>query len=272
MNPATTIGLVIAFAFCLGSVIVEGGHLSALINLPAAMIVFGGTFGAAMVSSRMDAVKRLPVVVRIAFASPVPEPLAICREMIEMAQVARRDGFLGLEREIPRLAEINRFMARALQMIADGTSPETVEDVLQTEVAQLAARHGQGARMLEQMGGLAPTLGVTGTVMGLVHMMGKLDDPSAMGPSIAAAFLATLYGVASANLVFLPLAGKLKTLSRIEQNTCEIVIEGARAIQRGDNPILVAELLKSFLPPADRTKLETTGRPAGGDREQAQAA
>lgn len=274
MNPATIIGLVVALAFVLGSVIAEGGHLSALVNLPAAMVVFGGTFGAAVVASRLDAVKQLPVVVRIAFASDVPEPVAVCREMISMAQVARRDGFLGLEREIPALQARNAFMARALQMVADGTPPETVSEVLHTEIRQLASRHGQGAGLLEQMGGLAPTLGVTGTVMGLVHMMGKLDDPSTMGPAIAGAFLATLYGVASANLIFLPLAFKLKRLSSIERHACEIVVEGTRAIQRGDNPILVAEMLKSFLPPAEREKLEGAGAvgTGGGANERARAA
>ncbi len=272
MNPATIAGLVIALAACLGSVVVEGGHLSALVNLPAAMIVFGGTFGAAIVGTRMAAVKRLPVVLRIAFASRVPEPVAVCKEMIAMAQVARRDGFLGLEREIPRLTTADRFMGRALQMVADGTSPETVEEVLYTELHQLSTRHGKGASLLEHMGGLAPTLGVIGTVMGLVHMMGKLDDPSTMGPAIAGAFLATLYGVASANLIFLPLASKLKTLSKIEQHCCEIVIEGTRAIQRGDNPILVAELLKSFLPPAERGRIAGAAGAGGGDVEQAKAA
>lgn len=274
MNPGTIIGLVVAFVFVLGSVIAEGGHLSALLNLPAAMVVFGGTFGAAVIGSRMDAVRQLPVVVRMAFASDAPEPVAVCREMISMAQVARRDGFLGLEREIPGFEETNPFLARALQMVADGTPPEIVSEVLCTELDQLASRHGRGAGLLEQMGGLAPTLGVTGTVMGLVHMMGKLDDPSTMGPAIAGAFLATLYGVASANLVFLPLANKLKQLSKVEQHACEIVIEGTRAIQRGDNPILVAEMLKSFLPPAEREKIEGAGMTGvgGGDGEQARAA
>jgi chemotaxis protein MotA len=192
--------------------------------------------------------------------------------MISMAQVARRDGFLGLEQEIPGLEETHPFMARALQMVADGTPPETVGEVLDTELGQLASRHGKGAGLLEQMGGLAPTLGVTGTVMGLVHMMGKLEDPSSMGPAIAGAFLATLYGVASANLIFLPLAAKLNELSKIEQHTCEIVIEGTRAIQRGDNPILVAEKLKSFLPPADRERIEGTAMSGGTDGEQARAA
>jgi chemotaxis protein MotA len=278
VNPATVVGLIIAFVFVLGSVVVEGGHLTALLNLPAAMVVFGGTFGAAVVASRIDAVWKLPVVVRIAFSSEVPDPVSVCSEMVSMAQVARRDGFLGLEREISGLQQKHPFMARALQMVADGTPPETVTEVLHTEIDQLAERHEDGAGLLEQMGGLAPTLGVTGTVMGLVHMMGKLDDPSSMGPAIAAAFLATLYGVASANLIFLPLAFKLKRLSKIERQSCEIVVEATRAIQRGDNPILVAEMLKSFLPPDQREKIDSRGLGSGidgaegGDGERAQAA
>ncbi len=262
MNIATFVGLAVAFIFILGSVVVEGGHLGALVNLPAAMIVFGGTFGATIVTARMQDVTNFPRVLRQAFFSRSHDPVATGRMMVEMATLARRDGFLGLERQIKDLAATHPFMAKALQMVADGTPPETVADVLHTDVAQLAERHGRGAEMLQTMGGLAPTLGVTGTVMGLVHMMGTIDDPSSMGPAIASAFLATLYGVASANVIFIPLASKLKTLSRRERQNCEIIIEGVRAIQRGDSPILVAEALKAFLPPGSRGRLEGAGTPA----------
>ncbi|NLO05345.1 MAG: motility protein A [candidate division WS1 bacterium] len=276
MNVATLLGLVIALGFILGSVVAEGGHLSALVNLPAAMIVFGGTLGATIMGLGMDDVRRLPAVTRMAFIARVPDPVGVCRKMVAMAQLARRDGFLGLEQEIPALQESNPFLAKALQMVADGTAPETVTEVLYTEMDQLVERHHRGAAMLETMGGLAPTLGVTGTVMGLVHMMGSIDDPSAMGPAIAGAFLATLYGVASANVVFLPLGNKLKAISNVERHTCEIVIEAVRGIQRGDSPILVAEVLKAFLPPGARAQLdEVTGPGAhvrGGGHEQAQAA
>ncbi len=259
MNLATVLGLVIALVFILGSVVVEGGHLAALINLPAAMIVFGGTFGASVITARLEDVKNLPRVLRIAFMSDVPEPTEVARKLIEMAKLARREGFLGLEREVKALELSNPFMAKALQMVADGTSPETVTEVLHTELSQMARRHGRGGEFLMTMGGLAPTLGVTGTVMGLVHMMGKIDDPSSMGPAIASAFLATLYGVASANVVFIPLATKLKSLSQGEREVCEMVIEGVRAIQRGDSPILVAEALKAFLPPERRDRLDGAG-------------
>ncbi len=262
MNLATVLGLVVALACILGSVIVEGGHLAALVNLPAAMIVFGGTFGAAIVTSRLGDVLNLPRVVRQAFFSSQPDPLEVSRKMVEMARLARREGFLGLEKEVKELEQFSPFMAKALQMMADGTSPDVVTDLLRTEVAQLARRHHQGGDFLMTMGGLAPTLGVTGTVMGLVHMMGNIDDPSSMGPAIASAFLATLYGVASANVIFIPLATKLKSMSKEEQQSCEIILEGVRGIQRGDSPILVAEALKAFLRPDSRGKLEATATAA----------
>lgn len=273
MNPGTIIGLVFAIGTILGSALIDGTHLSALVNTSAAMVVFGGTIGAATVMFRFEDMKRLPKMVSKAFVARPPDPAGVCREIVSMAQVARRDGFLGLERKIPELEATDPFLARAMQMVADGTAPETVMDVLHTELRQLSERHRVGAMILESMGALAPTLGVTGTVMHLIHVMAMLDDPSSIGPAIAAAFLATLYGVASANVIFIPLGGKLKTISKIEQQSQEIVIEGVRSIQRGDNPILVAEALKAFLPPDARDELEGAGRMGGGDDyEQSRAA
>lgn len=273
MNLATVLGLVIALACVLGSVLVEGGHLGALVNLPAAMIVFGGTFGAAAITAQVEDVLNLPRVLRRACCGRHADPVQVCRTMIEMARLARREGFLGLERQVHALERSSPFIAKALQMVADGTAPEIVAEVLRTEVAQLAHRHARGAELLMTMGGLAPTLGVTGTVMGLVHMMGKIDDPSSMGPAIASAFLATLYGVASANVIFIPLAAKLKRLSRDEQQSCQIVLEAVRAIQRGDSPMVVAEALQSFVRPASRDQLARAGSASGegepGERTQA---
>ncbi|MBD3293063.1 MAG: motility protein A [Armatimonadia bacterium] len=273
MNPGTIIGLVFAIGTILGSALIDGTHLTALMNTSAAMVVFGGTFGAATIMFQFDDMKRLPKMVTRAFVARPSDPVGVCSEIVTMAQVARRDGFLGLEREIPVLQDKNPFLARGLQMVADGTTPETVMNVLHTELRQLADRHRVGATILESMGALAPTLGVTGTVMHLIHVMAMLDDPSSIGPAIAAAFLATLYGVASANVIFIPLGGKLKTISKVEQQNREIVIEGVRSIQRGDNPILVAETLKAFLPPGTRDELTGSGMMGGGeDNEQARAA
>ena len=154
------------------------------------------------------------------------------------------------------MRQTDPFLAKALQMIADGAAPEMVTELLETELYQLEQRHSKGAGIMITMGGLSPTLGVTGTVMGLVHMMGQLEDPSSMGPAIAGAFLATLYGVASANLIFLPLGNKLKLLSKQEQFICEIVIEGVRLIQKGESPMIVSESLKAFVMPKVRARVE----------------
>lgn len=272
MEPATIFGLVVALGACVGSVLIEGGHLGALVNIPAAVIVFGGTFGATVIAYRLGDILQLPVVLKQAFVSAEPDPVSEIRTIVEMARLARREGFLGLEKQVERVRHSNPFLAKALQMVADGTAPETVTEVLETELVQLGQRHNRGASIMTTMGGLAPTLGVTGTVMGLVHMMGKLEDPSAMGPAIAGAFLATLYGVASANLIFLPLGSKLRLLSRQEQFICEIVIEGVRLIQKGESPIIVAESLKAFVMPRLRLHLEGgPGSSGSGEAEVEQA-
>ncbi len=245
---------------CVVSVLAEGGHLSALVNVPAAIIVFGGTLGATIICFRLSDMMSLPLVLKQAFFSTDHDAVSIIRKIVEMARLARSDGFLGLEKEVNAIAKTNPFLAKALQMVADGTAPETVTDVLETELYQLEQRHHSSASIMSTMGGLAPTLGVTGTVMGLVHMMGNLNDPSSMGPAIAGAFLATLYGVASANLIFLPLGNKLKLLSKQEQFISEIVIEGVRLIQKGESPILVAESLKAFVTPKLRSHLDDSAK------------
>ena len=260
MELATVIGLVMGVGACVVSVLAEGGHLSALVNVPAAIIVFGGTLGATIICFRLSDMMSLPLVLKQAFFSTDHDAVSIIRKIVEMARLARSDGFLELEKEVNAIAQTNPFLAKALQMVADGTAPETVTDVLETELYQLEQRHHSSASIMSTMGGLAPTLGVTGTVMGLVHMMGKLNDPSSMGPAIAGAFLATLYGVASANLIFLPLGNKLKLLSKQEQFISEIIIEGVRLIQKGESPILVAESLKAFVTPKLRSHLDDSAK------------
>jgi len=263
LDLASILGIAFALGACLGSVVLEGGHLSALVNIPAAIIVFGGTFGATVVCYRLNDIIRLPLVLKQAFFSAEHDPVEVIRKIVEMARLARREGFLGLEKQVAEVRQYSPFLARALQMVADGTSPEVVGDVLSTELYHLEQRHTKGASIMLTMGGLSPTLGVTGTVMGLVHMMGKLEDPGSMGPAIASAFLATLYGVASANLLFIPLGNKLRLLSKQEQFTYEIVIEGVRSIQKGDSPMIVAEALKAFITPSRRSLLEEgAGLPA----------
>jgi chemotaxis protein MotA len=174
--------------------------------------------------------------------------------MVHFADRARRDGLLALEDEAKSIED--PFLKRGIQMAIDGTDPEMVREVLETEVAALKDRHKVGAKFFGDMGAFAPTLGIIGTVLGLVHMLENLSDPSSMGPLIAGAFVATLWGVMSANLIWLPISNKLKRASAEEVAFKELVIEGVLSIQAGANPRAVGEKLKSFLPPKERDELD----------------
>jgi len=174
--------------------------------------------------------------------------------LVTFAERARREGLLSLEDQSKDIDD--DFLKKGIQLAIDGTDPELVREIMQTGIAFLGTRHHHGANLFATMGGFAPTLGVIGTVAGLVHMLANLSDPGSMGPSIAAAFIATLYGVSSANLLFLPLANKLKHVSSEEVLVREIMTEGILSIQAGDNPRIVEEKLKAFLAPKARKAIE----------------
>ncbi|MBC7286488.1 MAG: flagellar motor protein [Armatimonadetes bacterium] len=254
MDIATVLGVVVAFGSLGLAVVLEGGHLRSLVNVPAAFIVFGGTFGATMVSQPLSLVLKLPIIFKHAVLGKLLEPHQAIATIVELATIARREGVLALEQHLDRTGD--RFLRKGLQLVIDGTDPEIVRDILETELAVQAERHKMGSKVFLTMGGLAPTLGVTGTVMGLVHMMEKLDDPSKMGPAIASAFIATLYGVASANLIFIPIGNKLSARSQQERMVREIMLEGVLGIQAGLAPLIIAEKLRAFLDPRTREKAE----------------
>ena len=250
MDLATIIGLVLAWGAFLGSVVMEGGHLGSLVNPSAALLVFGGTLGATMISVPLSSVTGLPLIAKHAFFGKHGNPVEIIKTLVGFAEKARREGLLALEEEAKGVSE--PFLQKGIQLAIDGTDPELVREILETEMHHIAVRHHEGANFFAQMGGFAPTLGVIGTVSGLVHMLSNLSDPGSMGPAIAAAFIATLYGVCSANLIFLPMGNKLKHASTSELMVMEIMTEGILAIQAGDNPRIVEEKLKSFLAPKTR--------------------
>ena len=250
MDLATIIGLVLAWGAFFGSIIMEGGELKAMINPSAMVLVFGGTLGASMISFPLSSVIGLPGIVKNAFMGKHEDPAKVIKMLVSFAEKARREGLLALEEEVKQVED--PFLKKGIQLAIDGTDPELVREIMETELQFLGARHHDGANLFATMGGFAPTLGVIGTVAGLVHMLANLSDPGSMGPSIAAAFIATLYGVSSANLVFLPLSNKLKHSSTEEVLTHEIVMEGILAIQGGDNPRIVEEKLKAFLSPKAR--------------------
>lgn len=265
MDLATILGLVCAFG-CLGvSIILEGGEPGAFINVPAFLIVFGGSFGAAVVSTPLQDLLIVPKAVKCALFVRKSDPAYCVGVLTGLARIARKEGVLALEDQLLDIKE--PFIRRGIQLMVDGTDPDVTKSILEADIFATAQRHAKAAKFFTCLGGLFPTLGVTGTVMGLVHMMARLDDPSSMGPAIAGAFIATLYGVGTANLLWLPIAGKLQTRSKEELFVAEIIAVGVEALQAGDSPIVLAERLKAFLPANIRDQageITPSGEGAGG--------
>jgi chemotaxis protein MotA len=250
MDLATLIGLILAWGAFFGSVLMEGGSLASFANASAILLVIGGTFGATIASFPLDQIKQVPMIIRNAFQAGEEDMSEVIKKLVAFAERARREGLLALEDEAHEIKD--DFLKKGVQLAVDGTDPELVRVILETEIAYLSERHEIGANIFSTLGGFAPTLGVIGTVAGLVHMLANLSDPSSMGPSIASAFIATLIGVSSANLIYLPIANKLKQRSKHELLTREVMMEGILAIQAGDNPRIVEEKLKAYLAPAMR--------------------
>jgi chemotaxis protein MotA len=250
VKAATAIGIVIAIVGILGSAVMEGTSPAAFMNIPAMLLVFAGTFGATVAACGMDAGKKIPTLYKIAFAGAERHMAGKVNELVALAEKARRDGLLALEADLEQIED--DFTRKGLQLVVDGTDPDLVRDILEVEIDAMAARHKEGAELFKTAGGFAPTMGIIGTVMGLVHVLENLSAPETLGPAISGAFIATLMGVGAANVIFLPVAGRLKGLSHEEVNERTLVLEGILSIQSGDNPRVVAEKLMSLVPPAER--------------------
>lgn len=264
MDLATIIGLLLSWGALIGALLMEGGELKSLVNLPAALLVFGGTIGAALISFKMDQIMSLPGILSQVFSEKSYDPGETIALLVKFAERARREGLLPLENEAKLIAD--PFLQRGVRLAIDGTDPQTVREILNTEIHFLQTRHKVGESMFTTLGGFAPTLGIIGTVMGLIHMLANLSDPGKMGPLIAGAFIATLYGVSSANLIFLPIGNKLRNLSAEEVLVREVMLEGILAIQAGDNPRIVDEKLRAYLSPKLRDSLPPTLSPAYRNR------
>lgn len=256
MKAATAIGIAAAICGLLLGALLEGSSVVAFVSLPAALIVLGGTFGATLASSSLETMRQVPDLYRLAMSAEKPDFSARVELLVSFANRARREGLLALEDEINDLDD--DFTRKAMQLVVDGTEPDLILQVLENEIDGTSARHSAGRALFEKAGGFAPTMGIIGTVMGLVHVLESLDKPETLGPAISGAFIATFYGVASANVVFLPIANKLLQITQAETALRELTIEGVLAIQAGDNPRVVADKLLAFVPPAER------GDPADG--------
>ncbi len=254
------VGLPIAIAAIVGGHLLEEGSLGSLFQGAAALIVFGGTLGAVLLSHSMRDVKEAGRSLRYVFVDDLPPASQVLDALGRLAVKARKDGILSLEDEIDRLAD--PFLRRGLRLAVDGTNPTTLRSMLEAENDGREEYEEGPARVYEAAGGYAPTVGILGAVLGLIHVMENLSDPSKLGAGIAVAFVATVYGVGSANLVLLPVAAKLRARAVRRARRREVILEGILAIQEGQNPRLIDQKLRGLLA-ADEAA------PAAGARRRA---
>jgi chemotaxis protein MotA len=267
MKAATGIGIAVAIIGILVSATMEGTSPAAFFNISALLIIIAGTGGATMASVGMDGMKQIPKLYKIVMSAEPPDVAGRVALLVSLAEQARREGLLALD---AKLSEIDdEFTRKGLQLVVDGSDPALVRDILDAEIDGMAARHAAGAGTFEKAGGFAPTMGIVGTVMGLVHVLENLAAPSTLGPSISSAFIATLMGIGSANVIFLPVANRLKALSGAELELRTMTLDGILSVQAGDNPRVVADKLASYIPPSERDTDEQAGESQMSEREAA---
>jgi chemotaxis protein MotA len=253
MDPATLIGIVLALAALLVTMIMEGSSPMAIVLIPPLILVFGGTFGAAIAGSALNDVKKIGGWFKQALLPPQVPPISDrIQTLVSLAEKARKEGLLALEAQVKEIED--PFLRRGLQMGIDGTDPEELRAVLEGEISAKKAEDKVAAKFLTAMGGYAPTVGIIGTVVGLIHVLENLSDPSSLGPLIAGAFVATLWGVLSANIFWLPMGAKITRISELQAAQMELLVEGITEIQAGTSPRAVRQKLTSLVPPSEVAK------------------
>lgn len=252
MDPGTIIGIVLALGGIFASMIFEGSSPTAILLPAPMMLVLFGTIGAAMAGGFLKDTTGSLKWAKLAFTAKLVPPSGVIDSMVTLAERARREGLLALEDAITDIAD--PFLRKALLLAVDGTDSEELRDILDAEIAAKRGEFKQGARLFADMGGYGPTLGVIGTVVSLVHVLANLSSPESLGKLIASAFVATLWGVMSANVVWLPIANKIKRVGEIAVQQMELVVEGVLSIQAGVNPRLIQEKLRSYLPAQPESK------------------
>lgn len=258
MDPGALIGLIIGAGLIMVGIVMSGGVPAVMgyIDIPSMMIVVGGTVAATIVRFPIPTVMgAIAVVKKIVFVKIGGAEEEI-RRLVEYCKISRREGLLGLEKEIEKIND--EFLIKAVRLLVDGSDTDTLRSILGTEIDNIRQRHSAGKGILEFAGLMAPAFGMIGTLIGLVDMLKKLDDPSKIGAGMAVALITTFYGVIMANLMLLPLAGRLDTLSKKELLLKEIIMEGVVSIQKGDAPMITEDKLKSFLQPKVANKISTS--------------
>ena len=249
MDLATLVGMVVGFGL-LAMAILMGGSIMAFINGPSVLIVIVGTFAITMVSYSIGEVIKAQSIMLKTVLFSLPDPIEEAKKMLEMAQKARANGILEIQGEIDNID--NDFLKNGLAMAVDGMSPDVIERVMKTDMAQMADRHASGVSIFKKSAEVAPSMGLIGTLIGLVQMLGNLDDPSAIGPAMAVALLTTLYGAILAGMFFTPLAAKLQKNSDDEVSLRTVYILSVLSIARQENPRQLEMLINTTLPPSAR--------------------
>ncbi|NLD00789.1 MAG: flagellar motor protein [Gammaproteobacteria bacterium] len=245
MDVLSLVGLVMAFVAIIGGNYLEGGHIGGLLNGPAALIVFGGTLGAALLQTPVSHFKRATQILSWVIFPPYANLPSAINNVIGWSMTARKDGLLGLEAIAD--AELDPYAQKGLQLLVDGVETEDIRSIMEVDLYTQEDRDLNAAKFFECMGGYAPTIGIIGAVMGLIHVMGNLADPSQLGSGIAVAFVATIYGIGSANLLFLPIASKIKTMVIRQSRYREMLLEGILSIADGENPRSIELKLQGFM-------------------------
>lgn len=250
MDFATILGLILSLGAIAGAFSLEGGKLESILGLTPMLIVIGGTIGATIVTTSVGTVARVPNYLWLVFTHRRHSFSNLIDHIVSLAEKARREGILGLEADLQTIEQ--PFFRKAVQLLIDGTEVTVLREILETEMAYVEDRHKRGIIFFQKAGGFAPTLGILGTVLGLVQALGNTSDAGKMAGAIAAAFIATLWGVGLANLFFLPVSDKLRMKNDEEIAYLELITEGVVAIQSGDNPHNIRIRLNSFVAPGNR--------------------
>ena len=244
MDSISLVGITLGVAAILVGQVLEGGHVGSLIQPTAFLIVIGGTLGAVMLQSSLRVFRSGMSMFRWVFAPPPLEHAALIAQVVSWSNLARKEGLLSLESRITQIED--PFIQKGLQLLVDGVEPERLREVLEVEIDSWEAHLKQGAKIWEAAGGYAPTIGILGAVLGLIHVMENLSDPGKLGAGIAVAFVATIYGVGSANLVFLPVSKKLLGVIATLVSMREMLVDGLVGIANGDNPRIIESRLKGY--------------------------
>lgn len=256
MDLGTAIGFILGIAFIIYGILLSGDIITFL-NLASILIVLGGTIAATFISFPLNKVTASIKVVKNAFTDKKSEQVEIIKQIINLANIARKEGLLALEDASEDLSD--DFLKKGILLIIDGTDPELVKNILETELIFIEDRHLEGQNIFETMATFSPAFGMIGTLIGLINMLQELDDPSTVGPNMAVALITTFYGTVLANLIFQPIANKLKGRSKKELAIKEMIIEGLLSIQAGENPRIIEEKLNTFIAPNMRKNVNELG-------------